>query len=79
MNTKFLNIFFGLLLILASIWEFDSNSWNKIGLSAVLFLSGLSSFLTDIESEFIQKMRNILLYSALLISIFLVLKVLFLG
>lgn len=79
MNLKILGILLGLFLILVAIWDFDWNNWNKIIVSTLLFLSGLSNVLTDAESKVLQKWRSFLLYVIGFIIILFIFKILFVG
>lgn len=79
MILKILGILLGISVIVIAIWTFDWNSWNQIIISALLFLSGLVTLLTNAESKFLQKLRSFSLYIAGIIAIFLILKIVFVG
>ncbi len=79
MNLKILGGLLGVFLILVSVWSFDWNNWNKIIVSILLFLSGLITLSTNMQSEFLQKTRSFLLYICGIAAIFLVFKLLILG
>lgn len=79
MNLKILGILLGLFLISVAIWDFDWNNWNKIIVSTLLFLSGLSNILTAAESKTLQTWRSFLLYAIGFIIILFIFKILFVG
>jgi hypothetical protein len=66
----------GIILILIAVWLFDWYEWTQLGVSTVLFLSGLNSLLQDAESEAVRKFAKASIRIAAAISVFLIIKLL---
>ena len=51
MNNKFLNIAFAAVLFLCAYYVFDWYDWTQLGVSTVLFLSGVNSLSAAIRNR----------------------------
>lgn len=66
----------GVIQILVAIFNLDPARPNGIIISVLLFLGGLLMIITDIRSPMFGKFRRVLAYTAILISLALIIKVL---
>jgi hypothetical protein len=77
MNSRVLDIAFALMLFLAAYWSFYLYDPIQMGLSTVLFLSGLHSAFRSSESEARRKFGRSCLRLAAVLSVFLIIKIWF--
>ncbi len=74
-----ISIWLGLFLIFVAIWQIDWNDSNKIIIAILLILGGLINILSEMRSKTAQKIRSLLSYFAIFISILIIFKVWFYG
>ena len=77
MNSRVLDIAFALMLFLAAYWSFYLYDPLQLGLSTVLFLSGVHSALRSSESIARRKFGRACQRLAAVISVFLIIKIWF--
>jgi Kef-type K+ transport system membrane component KefB len=78
MNFRVLDVVFALLLFYLAYRVFDIHDWTQLGVSTVLFLSGLNSAFRSSESVARRKFGQACLRLAAVMAVFLILKILFL-
>ena len=69
----------GVVQLLVAVFILDPNSWNGIAVSAVLFLGGVLTLTADTSSISLQKVRSVLSWIAILISVTFIIKLLTVG
>lgn len=77
MNYRVIDFAFALMLFLAAYWSFDLYDKSQLGVSAVLFLSGVHSAFRSSESVARRRFARSCLRLATVISVFLIVKILF--
>lgn len=79
MSYKILDIAFAAILFLCAYYVFDWHDWTQLGISTVLFLSGVNSLFRDSGSPARRKFGRACLRTAAVIAVFLITKILIFG
>jgi len=79
MNIKIIGKILAIINILLAVYVFDWSSWNKTIISSLLFLIGISLFLKDSKTEVYRELSKSLHRIAFIISIFFIIKLIFVG
>jgi hypothetical protein len=69
----------GVIQILVAIFVLDVKSWNQIIVSVLLFLGGTLMLTAEIDSTTIRRVRGVLSFVAVAISVALIIKILTVG
>jgi hypothetical protein len=69
----------GVIQILVAIFVLDMKSWNQIIVSVLLFLGGTLMLTAEIDSTTIRRVRGVLSFVAVAISVALIIKILTVG
>jgi hypothetical protein len=69
----------GVIQILVAIFVLDMKSWNQIIVSVLLFLGGTLMLTAEVDSTAIRRVRGVLSFVAVAISVALIIKILTVG
>ena len=79
MNYKVINLALAIILFISAYLTFDYYDWTRIGVSIVLFLSGIHSLCLDSGTRGRKGLGRASLRLAAVISVFLIAKLIIFG
>lgn len=79
MNYKVINLALAMILFISAYLAFDFNDWTQMAVAVVLFLSGIHSLFLDSEVPARKRLGQTCLRLAVVISVFIIAKLIIFG